>query len=71
MLEAGFNLATEPACARQYAIEHHATLRFGHLQDIATMASWLASDEASFVTGQVFRVDDGLTAASQINPELT
>ena len=34
MLEAGFNLATEPARARQDAIERPATHRFGHAQDI-------------------------------------
>ena len=53
MLEAGFNLATEPARARQDAIERSATHRFGYAQDITTKAIWLPSDEASFVTGQI------------------
>ena len=70
MLEAGFNLATEPACARQVVIDRHATRQFGQPQDIATMVSWLAPDEASFVTSQIFTVDGGLTAASTINPTL-
>ena len=39
ILEAGFDLTTEPACASQDAIERHATRRFGQLQDIATIAS--------------------------------
>ena len=71
ILEAGFNLATELACASQDAVERHATRRFGQLQDIAKIASWLASDAASFVTGQIFTVHDGLTAASPIKPTLT
>lgn len=70
MLEIGFNLATEPARARQDDIDHPATHRFGYAQDITTMAIWLTSDEASFVTGQIFTVDGGLTAASPINPTL-
>ena len=68
MLEAGFNLATEPVRACQDTIGRHATRRFGHPQDILKMATWLASEEASFVTGQIFTIYGGLTAASPINP---
>ena len=66
-LEAGFNLATKPASARQDAIDHQATHRFAHPQDIATMAIWLTYDAATFVTSQIFTVDGGLTTASPIN----
>lgn len=34
-------------------------------EDVANAALWLASDEASFVTGHVRVVDGGLTAGAQ------
>src|SRR5262245_24998516 len=36
--------------------------RIGQAEEVAGMALYLASDEASFVTGQVMAVDGGLTA---------
>jgi 3-oxoacyl-[acyl-carrier protein] reductase len=34
--------------------------RFGTVEDIAEMASFLCSEKASYVTGQVFTVDGGM-----------
>ncbi len=70
MLDAGFELATDPAKAKQDALARHAVRRFGKPADIAAMAVWLASDEAGFATGQLFTVDGGMTAASPLNPGL-
>ena len=70
MLDAGFDLANDPQKARHDALTRHAVHRFGQPQDIAAMAVWLASDAASFATGQCFTVDGGLTAASPLNPGL-
>ncbi len=70
MLEAGFELAKDPAKAKEDALARHAAKRFGKPADIAAMAVWLASDEAGFATGQLFTVDGGMTAASPLNPGL-
>jgi len=34
--------------------------RFGEANDVATMTAYLASDQASYVTGQVFAIDGGM-----------
>jgi len=70
MLEAGFDLARDPARARADALARHPVRRFGQPTDIAAMAVWLASDEAGFATGQLFTIDGGMTAASPIQPGL-
>ncbi|WFE91313.1 SDR family oxidoreductase [Roseibium porphyridii] len=70
MLEAGFDLAMDPKKAETDAIARHPIRRFGQPSDIAAMAVWLASDDASFATGQMFTLDGGMTAASPLNPGL-
>ncbi|MGI9369482.1 MAG: SDR family NAD(P)-dependent oxidoreductase [Ruegeria sp.] len=70
MLDAGFDLAADPAKAKADALNRHAVKRFGQPADIAAMAVWLASNDASFATGQMFTVDGGMTAASPLNPGL-
>lgn len=70
MLEAAFELSKNPTKARADAVSRHATRRFGKPADIASLAVWLASDEAGFATGQLFTLDGGMTAASPLNPGL-
>ncbi|CUH49116.1 SDR family NAD(P)-dependent oxidoreductase [Ruegeria atlantica] len=70
MLDAAFDLAHDPEKAKSDALARHAVKRFGKPADIAAMAVWLASDDSSFATGQLFTVDGGLTAASPLNPGL-
>ncbi|HLU36339.1 MAG TPA: SDR family oxidoreductase, partial [Thermomicrobiales bacterium] len=38
--------------------------RFGKVEDIANAVAFLASDDASFITGHVLSVDGGLSMAS-------
>ena len=70
MLEAGFNLASEPDRAKQDALNRHPVHRFGQPEDIAAMALWLASDNSAFASGQTFTIDGGMSAASPLNPSL-
>ena len=70
MADAAFALAQNPAAARQDALARHPAGRFGEPDDIANLATWLASDEASFASGQCYTLDGGMTAASPLNPGL-
>ncbi|MGI9508610.1 MAG: SDR family NAD(P)-dependent oxidoreductase, partial [Geminicoccaceae bacterium] len=70
MADAAFAIADDPSQAKRDALARHAAGRFGEPADIASMALWLASDDAAFVTGQCFTVDGGLTAASPLQPGL-
>ncbi len=70
MLEAGFATASSPDAAMQDALDRHPVKRFGKPEDIASMAVWLASDDAAFATGQLFTIDGGMTASSPLNPGL-
>ncbi|WP_108882441.1 glucose 1-dehydrogenase [Anderseniella sp. Alg231-50] len=70
MAEDGFALADDPEAAMADALARHPVGRFGQPEDIANMVSWLASDEAAYVSGQCFTVDGGMTAASPLQPGL-
>ena len=70
MADAAFAVAEDPDAAQRDALRRHPAGRFGKTEDIAALASWLASDEAAFATGQCYTLDGGLTAASPLNPGL-
>lgn len=70
MADAAFEVAKDPVAAKADALARHPAGRFGQPSDIAAMATWLASDESSFATGQLFTIDGGMTAASPLNPGL-
>jgi NAD(P)-dependent dehydrogenase (short-subunit alcohol dehydrogenase family) len=58
-LVAAFNLDEK---ARQQRIAAHPVGRFGQPEDIAGLAVFLASDEASWITGAAFPADGGYSA---------
>jgi NAD(P)-dependent dehydrogenase (short-subunit alcohol dehydrogenase family) len=53
---------------RQRRLVHVPMGRFGEAKEMAKAALYLASDDASYVTGAEFVVDGGLTAA-YVTPE--
>jgi NAD(P)-dependent dehydrogenase (short-subunit alcohol dehydrogenase family) len=53
---------------RQRRLVHIPMERFGEAEEMARAALFLASDDASYVTGNAFTVDGGITAA-YVTPE--
>ena len=54
-----FEAQADPAAARQSAGKLHALWRIGRPEEVARVAVFLASDEASFMTGSAVVVDGG------------
>jgi NAD(P)-dependent dehydrogenase (short-subunit alcohol dehydrogenase family) len=63
MLRRSFARHAEPEPVREASRNRHAMKRFGVAEEVANAVLYLASDEASFVTGTTLPVDGGWLAA--------
>jgi NAD(P)-dependent dehydrogenase (short-subunit alcohol dehydrogenase family) len=57
-----FNQSPDPAAEEARVIELHPIKRIGTPDDVGNLVAFLASDEASFITGTEITIDGGLTA---------
>lgn len=62
MLRGSFERTADPAAARARSLSRHPMGRFGTPDEVAAAAAFLASDDASFVTGIFMPVDGGWLA---------
>jgi NAD(P)-dependent dehydrogenase (short-subunit alcohol dehydrogenase family) len=63
MLRASFDRLEDPAAARARNIKRHPLGRLGTPEEVASLALFLASDEASFITGGTYVIDGGALLA--------
>jgi NAD(P)-dependent dehydrogenase (short-subunit alcohol dehydrogenase family) len=70
MAERYFEIQDDPEAARATAGKMHALGRVGKPEEVAAMALFLCSDEASFCTAQPFVVDGGLSAGVAAGPDM-
>lgn len=61
LVEDWFGQQEDPEASREYIYAQHPLGRIGTPEECGTVAAFLASDEASFVTGAAIPVDGGVT----------
>jgi NAD(P)-dependent dehydrogenase (short-subunit alcohol dehydrogenase family) len=61
LVEDWFGQQKDPEASRKYIYGQHPLGRIGTIEECGTVAAFLASDEASFVTGAAIPVDGGVT----------
>lgn len=61
LVEDWFGQQQDPAAARKYIYSQHPLGRIGTIEECGHVAAFLASEEASFITGSVITVDGGIT----------
>jgi NAD(P)-dependent dehydrogenase (short-subunit alcohol dehydrogenase family) len=66
MVEAGLLMTPDPVAARQMMIDSVPLGRMGCTHDVAGAALFLASDEASFLTGLALPIDGGSSAGAHV-----
>jgi NAD(P)-dependent dehydrogenase (short-subunit alcohol dehydrogenase family) len=62
LLEQFYDNQADPEAARASLSQKHPLGRICEPAEVASLASWLASDEAAFVSGQPYIIDGALTA---------
>jgi NAD(P)-dependent dehydrogenase (short-subunit alcohol dehydrogenase family) len=62
MMRMQFELEANPAAARERTLAHYPLRRFASPRDVANAALFLASEQASYITGIDLIVDGGLLA---------
>jgi NAD(P)-dependent dehydrogenase (short-subunit alcohol dehydrogenase family) len=63
LLRQSFERAPDPEAARERNRKRHPLGRFGTAEDVANLVLFLASDEASWITGGTYVIDGGASIA--------
>jgi NAD(P)-dependent dehydrogenase (short-subunit alcohol dehydrogenase family) len=63
MFRKGIGESPDPQAVLQECIDMHLVKKIGNPSDVGEFIAYLASEKASFMTGQAFRIDGGLGIA--------